>query len=159
MAVAKVEFGRLDAENEEHLLEYFVDTGVVDRIATGERQYIIGRKGSGKTALFRRLGPERVGHTVLWLEFTDYSWEAHKALAEEGVPLESSYVASWRFTYLMSMVSHWAQEGKGAVKKKGKRIVESLYGTENPPWYQLLEPPRLLRSLRYVSPATSAGAS
>lgn len=138
MSVRQVDFGRLDAETEEHLLEYFVDTGVVARIASGARQYVVGRKGSGKTALFRRLDEKALGHPVFRMEFADYSWEAHKQLAEAGVTAESAYVASWRFTFLMSIVSYWADKGAGGLKRRARKITEAIYGAESPPWYWLL---------------------
>lgn len=136
--IEKVDFGRLDAETEEHLLEYFVDTGVISRLKNGERQYVIGRKGAGKTALFRRLGHDVLGHDVERLEFADYSWDAHKILAESGVTPESAYVASWRFTFLMTIIMHWSVHTSGALKNKSRRLVETIYGAESPPWYRLL---------------------
>lgn len=138
MSIAKVDFGRLDAETEEHLLEYFVDTGVVGRIASGTKQYVIGRKGAGKTALFRRLSDTDLGHAVVRMEFSDYSWEAHKLIAETGVPSESAYVASWRFTFLMTIVSHWAEHAPTALKRRARQITQAIYGAESPPWYRLL---------------------
>jgi hypothetical protein len=101
MSIADVDFGRVDAEGETNLSEYFVDTGVLDSLKNGKKHFIIGRKGSGKTALFLLATEEKLGRSVLKLDFADYAWEVHKKIKESGLSAESSYVASWRFTFLM----------------------------------------------------------
>jgi hypothetical protein len=138
MSITNVDFGRLDAETETSLSEYFVDTGVLQRIVNGDRQYVIGRKGSGKTALFRKLDKDVVGHPVVQLDFDDYSWESHKILRDQGASDESAYVSSWRFTLLMSVVDQWSRNGNSSVKSKSRAIMSKIYGNEDPKWYNLL---------------------
>ena len=45
-------FGKVEAE-EDAILTYFVEMDVTERILDGSTFLILGRKGSGKTALFR----------------------------------------------------------------------------------------------------------
>jgi len=60
--LAAVDFGVLDAESEKNLSGYFVDTGVLAKLASGQKHFVIGRKGSGKTALFRLASISTDGH-------------------------------------------------------------------------------------------------
>ena len=49
--IEKVEMGKLDAETDRNLQEFFVETGAVAAVKKG-KYLVLGRKGSGKTALF-----------------------------------------------------------------------------------------------------------
>lgn len=138
MAIQQVNFGRLDAESDRDLADYFVDTGVVNRIAAGQRYLVIGRKGSGKTALFAHTDEHRLGCPIRRLDFGDYSWDAHRKLREEGVFGEAAFQGSWRFTLLMIIVDHLAENGDPATKTAASAIQTKLYGREKPTWKELL---------------------
>ena len=53
--LAEMDFGAADADSDERLGEYFVATGYVQEALAGEKTIFLGRKGAGKTALFRQL--------------------------------------------------------------------------------------------------------
>lgn len=128
--IREVDFGRLDAESDKQLPNYFVDTGVIERISQGERQFVIGRKGSGKTALFQH--PQKVigGSHIVQLEFSDYAWETHKAVKELGLPLENAYTASWVFTFLVSACRKWMTSVDPNVAKRARAVYLQIYGAE-----------------------------
>jgi hypothetical protein len=138
MSIEDVNFGDLDAETEASLLSYFIDTGVLGRLINGTKQYVIGRKGAGKTALFIKIDKMTVGHEITKLDFKSYSWEAHKRLSENGVPPESTYTGSWRFTFLLSIISEWTKTANGDLKKESARIMSSIYNKPFPKWYNFL---------------------
>lgn len=138
MEIQQVNFGRLDAESDRDLADYFVDTGVLDRIAAGQRYLIIGRKGSGKTALFAHTDERKFGCPIQRLDFGDYSWDAHRKLREEGVFGEAAFQGSWRFTLLMIIVDHLAEHGDTKTKKAASTIRTKLYGRERPTWKEML---------------------
>lgn len=48
-------FGKDRAQEDENLMHYFVKTNKYDEIASGARELVLGRKGAGKSALFRAL--------------------------------------------------------------------------------------------------------
>ena len=48
----KIDLGDIAAENEQHLSEYFVPTGQSRQARRGHARLVVGRKGSGKTAIF-----------------------------------------------------------------------------------------------------------
>lgn len=153
--IRKVDFGSFDAESEHRLNDYFVDTGVFTRISSGRTHFIIGRKGSGKTAIFRRADEGLVGHPVIKLDFEDYSWTVHSKVREEGVPSEASFVASWKFIFLVNICKHWCNTASDEVAEKAMELLQRLYGGEDPGALNILAD--RLRRLRRFDLPTVAG--
>jgi len=129
MSISNVDFGALDAEQDQHLMAYFVNVGIENRILLSRKRYIIGRKGSGKTALFKRL-QNKIPHSVVPLYYDDYPWETHKKIKENGVPLEAAYVASWKFLLLVTMISYWSEQENFKQRKRAKKIIKEMYAGE-----------------------------
>lgn len=138
MPIKDVDFGRLDAEAEVNLADYFVDTGVLHKLRTGRKQYVIGRKGSGKTALFKLASEKALGQPVISMEFSDYPWAAHKQIREAEVTAESAFVTSWRFTIFAAICQHWADRADGEVKKSAQAHIEAIYGGDVPGVLEML---------------------
>jgi hypothetical protein len=132
MSIANVDFGRLDAESDARLKEYFVDTGVFPRMARGDRQFVIGRKGAGKTALFQKAESDLPGVTTVAIEFSNYAWEQHKAIVELGLPAENAYTASWIFTFLVAMCDEWRRAEDESISKPAATVYKRIYGKDNP---------------------------
>lgn len=98
--VDRVDFGRLDAESDQNLNHYFLDTGTVAAIERGATM-VIGRKGSGKTALFRHLPTQLAGTEVIQLDLDEYVWEYHKGFRQAGIGGPQAFSASWKlFIYV-----------------------------------------------------------
>jgi hypothetical protein len=130
--IADVNFGELDAESEKNLAGYFVDTGVLSKLASGQKQFVIGRKGSGKTALFRLATPGTLKQAqVVEVEFDQYPWEFHRQLKQTGMMSESAYEASWRFLLLLMMAREWAESGDAAVKSKAIELLKKILPDPN----------------------------
>lgn len=55
MDIRQIDWGDDSAEKDENLLSYFVDTESYNRLATKTKSVVIGRKGSGKSALRKKL--------------------------------------------------------------------------------------------------------
>ncbi|MEW5862229.1 MAG: hypothetical protein AB1773_01360 [Pseudomonadota bacterium] len=132
MNIGDVDFGELDAESEKNLSGYFVDTGVLGKLASGQKQFVIGRKGSGKTALFRLATPATLKTVqVVEVEFDQYPWEFHRQLKQAGMMAESAYEASWRFLLLLMMVREWAESGDASVKSKAADLLKKILPDPN----------------------------
>ncbi len=73
-----VDFGAHDADSDALLYDCFEDHEAYEQLLTLSKFLVLGRKGAGKTAIFRKLQQIRkpsffsYGHT-----FTDYPWEHH----------------------------------------------------------------------------------
>jgi hypothetical protein len=98
-------FGGVAAEGDELLADFFLRTSAYQRIAAQERFIVVGRKGTGKTAIYRQLqqhGQEQV--SAVGLEFVDYPWGAHQEVANTlAAPIER-FTESWRFLILVELV-------------------------------------------------------
>ena len=132
MSIKKVDFGRVDAEREDNLGDYFVETGALDKLVRGRKYLVLGRKGSGKTALFKLATPEKLGHEVIALDYIDYPWEAHKLVQEAGMGAESAYVASWRFSFLAAVCRHWMDAAPSDLRKTATALMRRIYRDEEP---------------------------
>lgn len=51
MKISKINWGDDSAEKDPHLLKYFITSDAVERLSSFQKDFIIGRKGSGKSAL------------------------------------------------------------------------------------------------------------
>lgn len=127
MGIADVDFGVLDAESDRNLSGYFVDTGVLGKLALGQKQFVIGRKGSGKTALFRLATPTTLQNVaVVDIEFDQYPWEFHRQLKQAGMMPESAFESSWRFLLLLMMVKEWSEHATGDLKKNASDLLKTI---------------------------------
>lgn len=97
-----IDLGRIDAESDERLADYFVETGAVGGVRSG-KQLVLGRKGSGKTALFVHIRDEFVDRTVD-LELTDYFFTTHRKLREAGVAETNAYTSAWKLLIYLAAV-------------------------------------------------------
>jgi hypothetical protein len=125
--IADVKFGELDAESERNLAGFFVDTGVLRKLADGEKYLVLGRKGSGKTALFKLAQSQQLKQTaVLDVEFDKYPWQFHRQLKQSGMLAESAYEASWRFLFLLTIAKEWKEFASAPLKQKATQLVERI---------------------------------
>ncbi len=122
--VDRLDFGRLDAENDDNLPDYFLDTGTVDLVKRGKK-LIIGRKGSGKTALFKILARD-LDAAVVELDLDHYVWEFHRGFAETGLEAERAYTASWKLLVCLSAYGAIRESLDRVDRSAGDAALEAL---------------------------------
>jgi len=147
-------FGGIDADTDTLLEQCFEDHEVYQETKNHKRFLILGRKGSGKTAIFRKFISARehdvftFGHT-----FTDYPWHYHDKQIAIGVPAEERYVHSWRYLILLTagkillnqdQSQPWSETSFEDIRKLEKFIIDS-YGTRDPDVTQIFSPAKTLR--------------
>ncbi|BCO07990.1 hypothetical protein GF1_03660 [Desulfolithobacter dissulfuricans] len=97
-------FGGTDADNDAILLRAFEDHDAYVDVMSMRRHMVIGKKGSGKTAIFKKIITTRepsffsYGHT-----FSDYPWHHHERQARIGIPDFDKYTHSWKYLILLSV--------------------------------------------------------
>lgn len=108
--LAKIDLGASAAENEmQELYEYYLETDAFNQAYRGEVRLVLGRKGSGKTALFTRVRDKIRGNkknivvdlkpeTYKLLKFKDYVLE----FLEDGT-LEHTIMAFWEYVLLLEI--------------------------------------------------------
>lgn len=147
-------FGGIDADADALLDECFQDHEAYVNAINHKRPLILGRKGSGKTAIFRKIvrtkGPVffSFGHT-----FSDYPWHHHKLQELVGVPHELRYVQSWQYLILLTAAKillnqdqsqPWNDQALEELDRLEKFVMDS-YGTRDPDITQLFTPSKRLR--------------
>jgi hypothetical protein len=115
---------------------------------------ILGRKGAGKTAIFKRLITEREYNVFAYgHSFDDYPWQHHDLQAETGAPEERRYVHSWRYLILVGLAKMllnydqsqpWNEESFESLIALEEFVVDS-YGSRDPDLRQLFSPEKELR--------------
>jgi hypothetical protein len=147
-------FGGTDADEDWLLLQSFEDHPAYLQVLSHTKFCVLGRKGSGKTAIFKKIQTDRsksrfsFGHT-----FTDYPWYHHDKQRKLGVPEEQCFVQSWTYLCLISLSkillnqdnSQPFSAGALAHLERIEKFILDTYGTRDPDVTQIFSPTHKLR--------------
>jgi hypothetical protein len=127
-------FGAVDADSDTLLDQCFEDHEAYQDALNFRRFLLLGRKGSGKTAIFKKLNKLHshdcftYGHT-----FADYPWAHHAHQKIHGVPEELCFEQSWIYliniTLAKILLNHdhsqpWSEPSQ--MRLPGSRISYSI---------------------------------
>lgn len=103
LTVKDLDFGSVDAEADRRLAEYFISTPQVDAALSFRSAHFLGRKGTGKSAIFMqlpRLATDRYGKeaSVSLMTPDQYAWGALREYEEQGLLPEQAHTNAWKFT-------------------------------------------------------------
>ncbi|HWA67820.1 MAG TPA: hypothetical protein VG899_15770 [Mycobacteriales bacterium] len=109
LTTAHIDLGGIDAESDPRLEAYFVETPYVQSALQGRRTLFLGRKGSGKSALFRELPRLAAAHAtddqaVLAVRPDQYAWSALREYKEQGLLSEQAHTNAWKLTLAVEAV-------------------------------------------------------
>lgn len=145
-----IDFGKVSAERDDLLSHYFFDNGVLKAVCESPTSFLVlGRKGAGKTAIFRHLteNPREFLGTddlLVPLSFEDYNWNIHALLTNDNKAESLLYKQSWRFVILvesLKAVAAWyAQSGNKTPKpvSTATKLLERLFDSPIPTIYQIV---------------------
>lgn len=145
-------FGDIAAEDDQTLLDYFLSTDAAQSIQDSRTIVVLGRKGSGKTALVRYFteGTNNRGHVALNLR--DYPWTSHARLVDAGASQVEAYTASWRLLIAVRLAS-LAVEIAGVkftdTLRDLRKFLQQNYGGSSPRIGDVIRPSAL--NLRNIS--------
>ena len=100
------EFGRIDAESERLLAEFFIETDAYARIEDQKHIVVVGRKGTGKTAIYEVLLERSASLNNVFttgLKFRDYPWAIHEEVRDSDAAPVERYTSSWVFFILVEL--------------------------------------------------------
>jgi len=146
-------FGDVAAEDDA-VLEYFLTTDAVTRIKNGDVFLVLGRKGSGKTALVRHFAEGNGKGLSRSLNLAGYPWAVHAQRIDRGSSDVEAYVSSWRYLIAVQMASLAISRTKGATDESAKAIRQFLsdnYG-ESLELDEVLKPSKLRLSSMSFEP-------
>ena len=147
-------FGGIDASNDEILLGAFEDHEAYKQAIKLARPLIIGRKGSGKSAIYKKVTSDANCDTrSLGFTFSDYPWEHHGKQKQSGVPDEECYRESWKY-FICLMLCQIVLRHKQDVSQETsaqqaladiERFVIDSYGSPNPSLTRVFMPGQQIR--------------
>ncbi len=147
-------FGAIDADNDPLLLDCFEDHEAFVGVRNRSQFLVVGRKGSGKTAIFKRmLTHSQHGYFCFGHTFSDYPWHHHDLQARVGIPDFDKFTHSWKYLILLTASKiilnfdqslPFDQESMDMMIKIEKFIVDT-YGTRDPDVTQVFTPSKTLK--------------
>ena len=147
-------FGAIDADNDDLLLDCFEDHEAFLSVKDRLRFLVVGRKGSGKTAIFKNL-LQKSGHDYFCFghTFSDYPWHHHDLQARVGIPDVDKFTHSWKYLILLTaskIVLNFDQslpfdQESMNLMVRIERFVVDTYGTRDPDVTQLFTPSKTLK--------------
>lgn len=145
-----IDVGKVSAERDDDLVNYFYDNGVLSSVLNSKSSFLVlGRKGAGKTAVFRYLqeNPKQYlsdNDVLVSLSFEDYNWKVHSLLANAETAESLAYKQSWRFVILVEVIkaysSRCVENGLTIPKPiaKSQQLLERIFEHPLPTIYQLI---------------------
>lgn len=110
-----INVGKVSAERDELLSRYFYDNGVLKSVIESPSSFLVlGRKGAGKTAVFKYLSENKeqfVGQddVLIPLSFEDYNWNIHSLLIDKNKAESMAYKQSWKFVILIECIKAYKE--------------------------------------------------
>lgn len=138
-------FGDVAAEDDA-VLDYFLSTNAVDSISSGKVFLVLGRKGTGKTALVRYFSEAQKSVSSRPLSLRGYPWSIHAQRVDHGASEIEAYVSSWRYLIAVETASLLLSDPRSSQTWKSEilhKYLEDNYGGSNPDLNKILQPASL----------------
>ena len=93
-----IDFGSIDGLNDKHLTSYFLDKNYWAKLINGKEFFVIGRKGTGKSAIYTWLYEQQFKQGVLIenLSFKNFPFEKLLKLSDDDFSKPNQYQSIWR---------------------------------------------------------------
>lgn len=119
---------KLDAKSED-TDRYFFHVSEVEAIQSGERAYVIGRKGTGKSAIAQHLVNIKAYDVFSsMLSFKNFPFNELYALSNSGFTAPNQYITLWKYLIYCNVARLMA--GNAAIDNKIRQPLAKLYETE-----------------------------
>lgn len=149
-------FGGIAAE-QDSVLEYFLTTEAVESIESGNVLLVLGRKGSGKTALVKHFTERGNVEHGRPLSFRSYPWITHSSLIDKGASKTEAYVASWRLLIAIRLASMVENIGHGKLSTDSLRRLQDFlmgnFGSTDPDIRSILSAKKIKVTGFSINPA------
>lgn len=127
--LAEVAEWKLEAKNEDNL-RYFYHVKELASIESGRRSYVIGRKGSGKTAISEYLGSIHDHETfAAKLTFKNFPFNALYSLKNETFASPNQYITLWKYLIYSTICQMMLKNQNIAASEREK--LEFVFGDDN----------------------------
>ncbi len=148
-------FGDVAAEDDA-VLDYFLATDAVQKISSGDAFLVLGRKGTGKTAIARYFTEKESATLSRSLNLRGYPWAVHSSRIDRGASDIEAYVSSWRYLIAVQLASLVLAQNYIYESQEAKSLYNFLkenYGEVTPKLSDILRPKRIKLSKLSFMPA------
>ena len=148
------QLGGIDADNDELLIQCFQNHEAYQQLLRFEKHIILGRKGTGKTAIFKKLLATKSENTFTYGHtFSDYPWHYHDKQVKIGVPDFDKYTHSWKYLILLTISKILLNQDNSIpyddisldYLSKIESFVIDTYGSRDPDLTQIFTPSKELK--------------
>lgn len=102
--IGEIEFGHNDAFKDKKLLSCFMDNGVITQITKENKNFIFGRKGSGKSAISNFIHMEKKPNAFTsMLSFYDFPMELLYRFSDRDFRAPSQYITLWKYIIYLEL--------------------------------------------------------
>ena len=140
-----IDVGKISAERDDNLKNYFYDNGTLRKLISNDKFFLmLGRKGSGKTALFNYFTENprdfvNSNDIVVSISLDDYSWNVHALLTQNQAADSLSYRQSWRFVIMLEVIKQLSKlDGVGKGVRNAQKTMEKVLGSPIPNLFDLI---------------------
>ncbi len=96
--IRKIDFGEIDGYGDPNLEKYFLDNGYWEKIINGNVFFVVGKKGTGKSAIFRMIENEsyKNGAIIVNKDFGEFPFEKLLELNDDSFAKPNQYQTIWK---------------------------------------------------------------
>ncbi len=113
ISFSDINWGEDEAKNDESLDQYFVEFPEYEKILKGKKRYIIGRKGTGKSAILQKIRLQSLNDPKSFctdISLRDFPLSDFRSLGDRSLQDKSKYVSAWKFLLLTELASMMIQD-------------------------------------------------
>lgn len=130
----KIDFGSLDGATDPNLRKYFYNDNYWQNIVENNHFFVIGRKGTGKSAIYRWIEGESQDNGALCvnLGFKEFPFQRLLSLTDDNFSLPNQYQSIWRYMILTELAKLIAMDGNITINDYSKELVSyitQVFGT------------------------------
>lgn len=102
-----IDWGEDEARKDNNLQDYFVEIPEFRDVLTGNKRYIIGRKGTGKSAILKKIRLASLNNSEYFykdVSLRDFPLVDFKSLGDKAYQDKGKYVSAWKFIMLTELI-------------------------------------------------------
>lgn len=131
----RVDFGDIDGLYDKNINDYFLDNNYWEQLINGRKFFVIGRKGTGKSAIYNWVKSQESEKAVIVsnLSFKNFPFEKLLKLADDDFSRPNQYQSVWRNIILSEIAKHITLDAISIINDSFieiKKYVNHKFGTD-----------------------------
>lgn len=131
--IRKVDFGEIDGYGDPNLEKYFLDNGYWKKIVDNNIFFVVGKKGTGKSSIYRMIEREsfKNGCIVINKDFGDFPFEKLLRLQDDDFSKPNQYQTIWKnviYNLFIQSISKLEHDEDNCYIKEIKEYADTFLG-------------------------------